>query len=143
LTARYDFPTHVPAKLAKFEWIQRSDAREDLKVYSPPNSTIPAAVFRGLYTLPGVAVPIPNTTTYIPANLFKEVVSVISGFDNGQPVISGHKSVQFNIQGTASVACMQSYEASEGGLSQGGILPVGLVLLDGSKYSVAPEPIPT
>lgn len=144
LPAAYNFPTHVPSKYARFEWMKRSDGLEDLNVYAPPNATMPSAWIKGLWKVPDVAIPIPNTTYFIPTNLLDEVVSVIGGYGaDGDPIITGHLLPHLDIQGTASLGGFGSYGALEGGMSQGGILPIGIYLNAGSKYSVSVRPIPS
>eukprot|EP00884_Botryococcus_braunii_P004305 jgi/Botrbrau1/13876/Bobra.0056s0108.1 len=144
LAAQLDFPTHVFSKVARFEWSTRPDGLEDLNIYAPPTASTPSAWVKGLWSIPFLAIPVPNTTYYIPTNLFDELVSVISNFEpNGTPNITGHRLTHFDIQGTTSIGGFLSYGAVEGGLSQGGILPVGLHLNDGTKFSVGSRPIPT
>jgi hypothetical protein len=144
VAARLDFPTHVFQKLARFEWIQRPDGFQDLNIYAPPNASTPSAWVKGLWSLPFLTVPVPNTTYFIPQSLFDEWASVVSGFNaDGTPDITGHKLTHFDIQGTATIGGFGSYGAVEGGFALGGILPIGIYLRNGTKFSVSSRPVPT
>jgi hypothetical protein len=146
IAAAYDFPTHVPGTLARFEWVSRSDGAEDLRIFSPPGNSREAAYFRGLYTLPGVAVPFPNTTTYVPESLLADVVSVVTGYGNGgKPIIGGHQITTLSIKGPASLGCFQDFELDLDTIpaifADKSILKVGLVLLNGTQWGLGTKPV--
>eukprot|EP00884_Botryococcus_braunii_P008875 jgi/Botrbrau1/1798/Bobra.0217s0049.1 len=138
VTADPRFPLAWPTKIADFNWTTRADGRQDLVLYSPPGSGKKVGEVRGLYLVPGLAIPVPNTTTFLPESLnaLSDLNSIVDSYDNPGP-IQGHVKLDLSISGTATIATLESFHFSESPLATADpFFPVGLGLLDGSKWFI-------
>jgi hypothetical protein len=68
------------------------------------------------------------------------VQSVVSGYQDGKPIIVDHVLNNWSYEGAATLATYESYEATEGALAQGGgWLRFGIGWLNGTKQNVVTE----
>jgi hypothetical protein len=132
-------PTHVPHRLARFEWTTRQYGGTDLKIYSPSNSSTPILYIKGLKYVGAAKFPV-TYDTFTSLGLDTSFVqSVVSSYDPLGPV-TGHVRGEIAYQGTGNVALYSSYETLEGELDlDGGFFNVGAYVGNG-KARVTTEP---
>jgi hypothetical protein len=141
VTADPAFPLHWPTKVADFQWTTRPDGREDLVLYAPPGSGKKVGEVRGLYLARNLAIPFPNTTLWVPGDILSDLNSVVDSYENPSRIL-GHVKLDLSIAGSATLSFFESYNFWEGPLATAGtFLPVGLGLLEGTKWHISAKPV--
>lgn len=134
------YPVHSPHRLAKFEWTHRSDGATDLKLYSPPNSTVPILSIWGLSRVPFVSFPVGFNFFNSLGISQKFVQSVVDSYEPVGP-IKGHVLAEVGVEGTGGIALWSRFETSDALDLDGGFLNVGFAVENGKvRFTVAPYP---
>eukprot|EP00884_Botryococcus_braunii_P005114 jgi/Botrbrau1/14603/Bobra.67_2s0003.1 len=132
------FPTHVPFRLAKFDWTSRPDGAKDLKIYSPPASKTPVVSFTGLFTIPSLCVPLP--AGIFPAfGLTSFVQSVTDSYDPVGP-ITGHTLGVLDWAACTTAAVYTAIETAPPVSLDGGFFNLGFYLNGTIDFVVQPYP---
>eukprot|EP00884_Botryococcus_braunii_P023645 jgi/Botrbrau1/9965/Bobra.0012s0060.1 len=136
-----EYPERIPHRLARFDWRHRSDGATDLKIFSPPNSTIPVFSIFGLSRLPFISFPItPELVSTLNLNT-RFVQSVVEEYDTPGPIL-GHVIVEASFVGNAGVALYTNFETSDALDMDGGFYNVGLYVYNATT-TIAVSPYPS
>lgn len=120
-------PTHVPHRLARFDFTHRSDGLTNLHVYSPPNSSLPIFKIWGLGSVPFLTFPI-GYNFFASVGINDQLLqSVVQSYEPLGP-IKGHVLTRVVYDGTAGLALYSRYETSDGLNMDGGLINVGLYI---------------
>lgn len=134
------FPLHIPSKLAKFDWTHRSDGANDLKIYSPPDSTDPVLSIFGLSRVPFITFPItPNF--FVALNLDVKFLQTVVDQYGPDGKVLGHILVGATFDGTGGIGIYSRYETSDALDLDGGFYNAGFNLRNATvTFTTTPYP---
>jgi hypothetical protein len=120
-------PQQLPGNLSKFEYKTHESNSLDLKIFCPPNASVPTVELTGLTYLP-FGLPLPNTTVFGP--LFAQFLATTNTARDPSTgsITSKIAKTTYSILSTLKVGAFTSITSPSGELSAffKGILPVGL-----------------
>eukprot|EP00884_Botryococcus_braunii_P001350 jgi/Botrbrau1/11215/Bobra.0075s0011.1 len=128
-----DSPIADTCRPARFDWATRSDGREDVKIYSPPDSNVPDLVIRGLTIWKYTAIPI----TGLPIAVRQTLVSNMTVDKDGKAAINGHwlNDIGFK-KAILSLALFESIESRTSFVNPAGFWREGAGFLNGTRIYI-------
>jgi hypothetical protein len=129
----WDSPIADTCRPARFDWVTRSDGREDVKIYSPPDAPVPDLVIRGLTIWQYTAIPI----TGLPIAVRQTLVSNVTVDKDGKAAISGHwvNDVGFK-KAVLSLALFEDIESRTSFVNPSGFWGEGAGFLNGTSIYI-------
>eukprot|EP00884_Botryococcus_braunii_P009654 jgi/Botrbrau1/18690/Bobra.0386s0018.1 len=134
-----------------WNWSPSRQGCETLSIYEQKNLKNPILKITNMCKIPGIYIPVPNTTWYIPRKsalrlfMMQVLSSVVDGTSSdGSPKVVDHTLFDFDMEDIATWATFEKMEGPTVGNFTQDLIPLGFNLLNGGKvrtgvYYISPD----